>query len=167
MNDEVQASAAKAKRGVTKEIITDFDKGTVTWVFKDGQQLTCEIDKLHENVKRQVIVYGFKQKICDAYSGNTGPGDAFAKAHSCRESLYKGVWTQRGDRTSILVEAISRVKPCTVEEAQLIYAKLDTKERSGAMKDPRIAVVIADIQKERAEEALETADLSGLDAIFG
>ncbi len=148
------ASAASAKRQrITKSIDIDYAKRTVRFVFGDGQVLTVELDKCPEVVDMQLKVYGLKRKVADAFSQNEGIADAFTKAHTCRENLYKGIWATKTSGPSNLSEAIGRLRGMTQEEAMEWIGSLGDDKLKALPKHPTVKAMIATIVAERAEDA--------------
>jgi len=157
MSIKETASAGTAQVARICKVLTDFATRRVVFKFSDGQQLTLDYDKLHENIRMQCALVGAREKVRDSYSSNEGVKDAFVKANACLGNLHNGLWVGRTGVSSSLAAAYERVKGCTEEEAIEFVNNLTPEKKKALSAVPRMKVAMATIALERAEKAASDA----------
>lgn len=150
---------------ITTETIHDAASGDLKGlaiVFRHGETLTLEFAMLKENIQRQALMHGLKQKLVDAAAISRNPEtgrtatieDKFAAVQEVYDRLLAGEWNKRreggGNAGGLLLQALVRLYPEKDADTLRAYVdKLSRSEQAALRANSRIAPVIAEIQAER------------------
>lgn len=130
--------------------------------FVNGTKLEIRFNQLPDSILEQLTGHGLLQKIGDAYSGSGGDvRTAIDQAEAVIASLTKGDWSTRGegDGGMLLAALIEYFKGKQSEEAvRAKFKEMDDDEKKNLKKHPKIKLLMAQLQAERAAAAAEGAD---------
>ncbi len=140
--------------------------------------------KVHEDNRERAIMHGFKQRLSDAAALSrdatngqpASPADKYAAIQALADFYMTGTpdWSRRaeggGERGSITLEAIARVKSCDMTTADAMVTKLAADKFGGIKKDAlaylrKSAKVQEAMIAIRAERA--TSDIDADEALDG
>lgn len=136
------------------------ENSEVTFAFGNGESVVVSPENFNPAVQAQLMAYGISQKLGDSYSGCKGNAN---KAHELftdmlgRLSGDDGVWTTKrsgtgaGRQTTLIVEAVSRFKGITQQQASDAIEALDAEQLKAVRSAPQIQVLINEIKLERAK----------------
>lgn len=159
----------------------------LVFTFADGQDLRIDAGKLTNDIRREAIMHGLKQKIGDAAAIGRNPetgrsatlADKRAAMRTVIERLQAGSWNaERGEGGApsggLLFAALVRMYAGkkSEEDIRAFLGGKSDKEKAALRKNPRVAAIIEEIKAERAangddgeEPGAELLDeLDGLDA---
>ena len=141
--------------------IADRDQNTTAavFMFANGKRLECEYDRLSDDMKRKVGIWGINHKVGDGFSSAQTVDEAYDMASAVWDGLLNGDWTVR-TTGGILAEALSRASGETLEACREVIKAMDDKAKRKLAKNPAILAAQAEILKERA--AGTGGDLSSL-----
>lgn len=139
-----------------------------TFDMADGTTINVEWNDLSDDIKRQLMAHGLKQKVADAAAiprdvdtGRSATNED--KIHAMRavaDRLVAGEWSARaGDGTGttggILLRALIELYPAKTREQLVAYVgKLDKKQQAALRANAKVAPII---------ERLRTAKATGVD----
>lgn len=116
--------------------------------------LTMKVSEVHAAVLNQVIVHGLNAKIGDKFASAKDLTDAeiVDGISDVIKNLKSGIFnaTGGGSGSSILAEAIARVRKVEVAVAKALVDKLDDEQLKNVSSNASIKKAIADIKAERA-----------------
>lgn len=156
-------------------IVADIYGTVLTLTFSNGEELRLDAAALPDDIRTQAMMHGLKQKCVDgaAIARNTDTGrsatiqDKFDAVKEIVDRLTgpNPTWnkTREGEnagQSNLLVQAIMRLqnKPRAVV-AEWLEGK-DKEQKAALRKNPKVAEVIAQIQRENA------GDTSASDALL-
>lgn len=140
----------------------DATAGTVTWTFvgSDLPPVTVYADTLSSDIRDYAALHGLKQKIGDAAAmvrnPDTGRSATLADKRDAMveilSRLVAGEWNKRREGTATggyLLRALCILKPEQSREALTAWlAGKSEAEKAALRRNPKVAVVIADLQAE-------------------
>lgn len=139
----------------------------VKFVFLEtDHELVMGLDELPEGVLRAAAAFGINTSVGNTFGAISDPDDAIEAAEERWETLKSGRWSaerETGPRTSDLIEAVCRAReergqPVADDFRDNLRAKFADPAYVKAVEgDPRIAVHVAAIRKERAEDRARKA----------
>ena len=152
------------------------ENGGIDFNFTNGTVVTVNPADFPENIQNQLMLYGIKQKLGDAYAGCQGDVEkAIESLNANVEKLLKGDWVAKrasgGGSRSVnqLVAALAQYaheqsgKELDVDAAQEAYDNMSKEKRADIRKHPVIAGIIAKMKAAKlAEDAEKAGDLSEL-----
>jgi hypothetical protein len=114
--------------------------------------VTVDFSELSKEMIAKLALHGLKQKLADSAASSLTDAERIEKISGTADNLRAGVWNSTGGgTTSLLVEAIARVKKCTIEQAQMAVDGLDDEKEKAVKNNAQIKLAIAQIKTERAE----------------
>ena len=151
----------------------------LTMTFSNGETLRLDASLLTDDIQRDALMHGLKQKLSDAAAisrnPETGrsatPADKYNAVREVYDRLMAGQWNKaRGDGTGsggLLFRALCDLYPNKTPEDIRAYHDGLTKEQQAALRvNPKVAPIIARLRDERAPKAKgvdSDALLSGLE----
>ena len=174
--DDVREAASRGKREKADRIFLDSNgkefprtfEGVqaVEFRFKNGHKLHMPLDSLPEGILRAAAAFGINTSVGNTFGAIEDLEDALEAAESRWEQLCRGVWSAErstGPRTGDLLEALCRAlagigKRVTEADREGLEKQLeDAAFAKSVGSDPQVAVHLAAIRKERAEERARKA----------
>lgn len=142
----------------SKTAIATIDrvKDDVVLTFANGAVLKCNPKKLPEAMQEQLMYHGFTQKARDSYANAKGDANwAQAQAEGVIEGLQGGSWNRRGggSGTSLLIEAVARIKEIDIPTARAAVEKLNEAQLAQLKASKTVKRVQKEIEAERARAA--------------
>jgi len=153
-----------AARKLEKTI--DVEAGVLTLGFTSGGSLEVKMSDFPEEIVHQLALHGLSQKATDATAGKDAD-ESEERVRGVVNALQAGDWTVRGSgtggggstRTTLLVEAVARIKGIELEDAKSAVGALDDEQKKALQKAPSIKAAIMTIKQERlAAEAEKGSD---------
>lgn len=146
----------------------DVKNGIVKFLTRVDNQVRQQfsIHDVHEAHRDRILVRGLKVLLEERTSDV--PGADIESKMAARQAVFELLQTERwskerqggGFTVGIHIEAIARIKGCTVGQAQDAYRKLDEDAQKALRASDAVKAVIAEIEEERGE--VEEVDLSDL-----
>lgn len=143
---------------IKKAKVTIVDN-SIVWQFEGGKSFTVKPEDFKDEVQRQAMFHGFKQKLSDCYAGAKSVAEAQLAFEGVLEALGQGDWNKgRQSSGGIWVEALARAAKVTLEEALEKWNGFTDEEKAALKKHEGIKLAKATIELERAEKAAEGAE---------
>lgn len=145
----------------------DMDTGVVSFAFGNGKALEFDLNKVSDDVRKQLALHGASQKIGDSFAGVKGNyAEGTQNAQDTIDQLYAGVWkAAREDdarpRLAELAEAIARIKGVELDKATAAVEKATDDQRKQWRSNAKVKAVIAQLRAEKAAAALKDAEAQG------
>jgi|SRR6185436_7080488 len=156
----------------TPAIDATINGDVLTLVFAHGPTITLEASAMHDDIRAQAMMHGFKQKLVDAAAISRNPetgksatvDDKYKAVLAVYQRLYQGQWNiPRGEGTGnggLLFRAL-----CVMFDGQKsadeVRAWLDGKseaEQAALRKNPRVADIIERIRPKAKPDASVDTD---------
>lgn len=160
-----------AARKLEKSI--DVENGVLSLGFPSGESMEVKMSDFPEEIVHQLALHGLSQKATDATAGKDAE-ESEERVRGVISALQAGDWTVRGagtggggsTRTTLLVEAVARIKGIEIDAAKEAVAGLDDEQKKALQKAPSVKAAILTIKQERlaAQSEAETDD-SALDLV--
>ena len=124
---------------------------TFAFVDKANTKLECNLTELSPEMVQTLAIHGLTQKVGDSYSSVETAGEGLESAKRVWESLKQGIFNARGvGVSSILAEAIARIKNITVDEATAALGQMEEDNLDKLKANPKVKAMITVIRGERA-----------------
>lgn len=151
----------------------------LTLTFSHGKVLQLSAGDLTEEIRREALAHGLKQKLVDAAAipHNTTTGraatieDKYSAVRDVYTRLLSGLWNEPreggGNVGGLLLKALCRIFPTkTADELKARLAGMSEVQKVALRANPKVAAAIQAIQAEAAELAgIDSDEL--LDAMGG
>lgn len=146
----------------------NIDNGAVSITFANGAVLNAHVNKLQKTIQAHLMLHGLSQKLGDSYAGAESPEEAAKFAGEVLADLEAGKWSTRtaSPRTSIMAEAISRIRKMPVEQAAEIISNLDEEQVAALRKHKDVVAAMAVIRAERATAKAKEGPAEDLSALL-
>lgn len=143
------ASKTKLDNGISIEFA---DKGKTVGAFN--------LKELSADMVKQLAIHGLSQKLGDSYASLGGDIPAAINAvQGVWENLKKGLFVSRSaSGGGLFVEAISRIKKVSIEQAGEMIAKLDEDNIETLKANPQVKAMMTVIRGERAATRAQGED---------
>ncbi len=137
----------------------------IVWTFKDGPKLHFDVAKASDDLCKEAVYHGFKQKIADAAAISRNPEtgksativEKRAAMASVIQRLYTGAWNEpreSGGDGGLLLRALMALKPDAEPAKVRAFHDGLTKEQRAIMRtEPRVAAEIDKIRAKKAADA--------------
>lgn len=147
----------------------------LTLTFSDGRELIVRMSKLSDEIQRQAILHGLKQKLCDAAAISRDPVTGRAATIDTKYDAVKEVfdrlmsidatWNKQreagaGGSGGLLLASLARMYAGrkTKEDLRTFLDGKSLSEQAALRKNPRVAEIIEEIKAERAKDDDDGAD---------
>ena len=147
----------------------------LTLTFSDGRELVVRMSKLSEEIQRQAILHGLKQKLCDAAAISRDPATGRAATIDTKYDAVKevfdritsadGEWNKKreagaGGSGGLLLAALVRMYAGrkTKDDLRTFLDGKTLSEQAALRKNPRVAEIIEEIKAERAKDGDDDVD---------
>ena len=126
-----------------------------TWEFADGKVVEVALHEIPEAMQWRAMAHGLLQKGGDSYSGISNVTEARMALESTLKAIMEGDWNRRPDRIGILAEALHRATGQPMDEVVRKLQSLDDKAKRELAKHDQIAVIVKEIELERAKAKVD------------
>lgn len=153
-----------------KDISVDIFGNTITLNFSNGASLALSTDELNEEILKNAVMHGLKQKLVDAGAIGRNPEtgksatieEKFNAVHRVYSTLLSGAWNLvrdgEGAQSGLLFRALCEFKQdVEPDQIKMWLDSLDKTAQNALRKNPKIAEIIANL-KPVNEEMLEKAE---------
>lgn len=139
----------------------DAKTGVQSWTFANGSKLEFRPEDCNDEIRRQLMFHGARQKVTDSWSSCSKTKDfatAIANGERVIEALLAGNWKLSGGSMADLVVAFAEVMDITEEDAHDAVAAMDDEQLKKVTASKRVKKVIARLKLERLESASDDED---------
>ena len=151
------------------------DAVTMLIKFGNGHTLTVDPAKFPAAIAKCLLLHGASQKVGDSYASAENIDDAIENAEGVLENLYEGIWIERaegaGVRSSVLAEALQRIKPDKYPNLDAAIATVkgwDKDKRKNVIDDKTgVPELVAAYKAIQAERAIMRADAAAKAVLTG
>ena len=150
-----------ARNSVCKKSVVVDESGMAAgakWVFADGKVVVLMLTDLGMTMLNRAAVHGILQKGGDSYSGISNVTEARMALESTLKAIMDDDWNRRPDRIGILAEALHRATGQPMDEVVRKLQSLDDKAKRELAKHDQVAVLIKEIELERAKARVDDTD---------
>lgn len=139
-------------------VVEDGLPTAVQFTFSDGVIVTVEPGDFPEFVQAMQQLSGISHTLGDTYSKTSGPAEARQQLQSRIDAWINGEWAMRGDASTDLALALSRISKTPLEDVIAKLADLPKAKRDALPKKAQVKLELMKIKLERAEAAASGSD---------
>jgi len=167
--------ATESKR--TPVITADVIDGNLILSFANGERLEIDPGELSSTIRDEALLHGLKQKLVDAAAiarnPDTGASATAQDKYDAVREIYgritspDGTWNKiraggdGGAGSGLLLRALMKMSGKSRAEIEAFLASKSKEERAALKADPKVAGVIAEMQRS-AQKVDTTAMLAGI-----
>lgn len=134
-----------------------LDNG-VKFAFTDGQEMTCSLTDLPDDIVHKLAIHGLSQKVGDSYASAETVSLAFQAARATWGNLTAGVWAAKSQSGGMLAEVLCRMTGASPEHIATKLGAMSEDELKVLKKSPKVVAALAELRAERARAAAGSGD---------
>lgn len=145
----------------------DYDSPTVVWTNNEtNESKTFDFNSLPEDMKTKIFAYGAQHLLRDRTSAIKDGNEKLSVAQTLFDRLSAGEWkavrasSGGSSKTTLIVEAIARIKGIDTAAAREIIDGLPAENLKALRANGQVKKVIAEIKLERLNAASNEAETS-------
>jgi hypothetical protein len=155
-------------------ITADTYGSVLTLTFSNGSEVVVDAAALREDIQREAMLHGLKQKLMDAAAiarnTDTGRSASVAEKYEAVKEIADriasptGTWNKvRGGESAgsgaLLTHAIMRLRKLPRATVEEFLGGLTKEQKAALRKNPRVVEAMLEIQRERAGDTSESDGL--------